>query len=104
MASKKSKTEARSSKKSVSAKATAKIKAKAGAKPAEEASIDLGYMGSREESADSRTLASRKRIRKQMGDEIEAFLARGGTINKIDPHVTADPPQKPTSNYGQRPI
>ncbi|ARN76342.1 hypothetical protein BST96_08405 [Oceanicoccus sagamiensis] len=61
-------------------------------------------MGSREERADTRTIASRKRLHDQMSDDVEAFLARGGQISKIDPHVTADPPKRPVSHYGQRPI
>ena len=36
--------------------------------------------------------------------EIEAFLATGGEINQVAPHVTADPPQKPSSRYGGQPI
>ncbi len=66
--------------------------------------IDIGFMGSHEESAVSRTIASRQRLRKQMDDEVEQFLAKGGKINSIDPNVTADPPKRPVSNYGQRPI
>ena len=66
--------------------------------------LDLGYMGSREERADTRTIASRKRLHDQMSSEIEAFLAHGGEINQVEPHVTADPPKRPVSHYGQRPI
>ena len=67
-------------------------------------SIDLNFIGSREEPAESRTLASRKRLHQQLDSDVAAFLAKGGKINKIDPHVTADPPRKPTYQYGQRPI
>ena len=66
--------------------------------------LDFGYMGSREERADTRTIASRKRLHDQMNSEIEAFLAHGGEINQVEPHVTADPPKRPVSHYGQRPI
>jgi len=66
--------------------------------------IDLGYIGSREETAESRTIDSRKRLREKMNADVEAFLNSGGQIKNIDPHVTADPPQKPTSHYGERPI
>ena len=65
--------------------------------------IDLEFMGSREESPD-RSVTSRNRIRDKMRSDIEDFLSHGGRINHIDPHVTADPPRKPTSNYGGRPI
>ena len=72
--------------------------------PAKEQTLDISYMGSREERADTRTIASRKRLHDQMTDDVEAFLARGGEINHIDAHVTADPPKRPISHYGQRPI
>jgi len=50
------------------------------------------------------TVASRERIRRQMEADVEAFLARGGAIYHIDPHVMADPPRRPVSAYGSRPI
>jgi len=31
-------------------------------------------------------------------------LAQGGEIDHVQAHVTADPPQKPGSRYGSRPI
>ena len=70
----------------------------------QERGVDLEFIGSREENAESRTIASRERLRQQMSGEIEAFLNKGGKISQIDRHVTADPPQKPSSNYGERPI
>lgn len=70
----------------------------------DEQTIDISYLGSREDSADSRTVASRKRLRDQLSDEIQAFLAKGGKIDQVASHVTADPPKRPNSNYGQRPI
>ena len=80
-------------------------KAPGKAKPqSKEQALDIGFMGSREEWADTRTVASRKRLHEQMSDDVEAFLARGGQINHIEPHVTADPPKRPVSHYGQRPI
>ncbi len=42
--------------------------------------------------------------RRKIQADIEAFLGQGGTINQIDPNVMADPPKKPTSNYGGQPI
>ncbi|MCA6062406.1 hypothetical protein [Thalassolituus marinus] len=50
------------------------------------------------------SLAARNRVRESMAAEVEAFLARGGQIQTIDDNVMADPPRKPTSNYGSRPI
>ncbi|WP_235015359.1 hypothetical protein [Oceanicoccus sp. KOV_DT_Chl] len=69
-----------------------------------ESEIDLDFIGSREEGADTRTLASRKRLHEKMSADIEAFLSRGGKIDQVDRNVMADPPKKPISHYGQRPI
>lgn len=57
-----------------------------------------------EEAPEERTVASRQKQREQMEREIEEFLARGGKISQIEPNVTADPPRKPDSDYGSRPI
>jgi len=67
-------------------------------------SVDIEPSGSKDETAEHRSLSSRERIREQLEDDIEAFIARGGAIETVDPHVTGDPPQKPVSNYGSRPI
>lgn len=53
---------------------------------------------------EERTVASRQKQREQMAREIEEFLARGGKIHHVEPNVTADPPRKPDSDYGSRPI
>ena len=50
------------------------------------------------------SLASRERMRQQLEADVEAFLDGGGEIRQIDMHVTADPPTKPISRYGGRPI
>ena len=66
--------------------------------------IDLEYIGSKDEQAETRTVASRARLRTQMDADIEKFLSKGGTISEIEPNVTADPPTKPQNSYGSRPI
>lgn len=66
--------------------------------------IDLSYYGSRDDGADGRTVASRQRLRDQLSSDIEAYLAKGGKISQVDSNVSADPPKRPESNYGQRPI
>ncbi len=72
---------------------------------AEEQSVEAGnFTSNREDVAASRTVASRQRVRDQLSDDVEAFLARGGKISQVDANVTADPPKRPESNYGQRPI
>ena len=50
------------------------------------------------------SLDAHNKVRNAMQAEIEAFLAKGGKIQKIEDNVMADPPKKPTSNYGSRPI
>lgn len=64
---------------------------------------DMDFIGSAEEGV-LRSIASRQKLRSKMDNEIEAFLQKGGAINEIEPNVMADPPRKPTSNYGSRPI
>ena len=66
--------------------------------------VDLEQAGNKEVAADARTVESRHSIRNQVADDIEKFLQGGGSINYIDPDVTADPPRKPESNYGSRAI
>lgn len=50
------------------------------------------------------SLEARNKVRESMAAEVEAFLARGGQIQQIDDNVMADPPRKPQTNYGSRPI
>ena len=42
--------------------------------------------------------------REQLNAQIESFLDSGGRISLIEANVLADPPKKPTSNYGSQPI
>ncbi len=48
--------------------------------------------------------AARRRMREAMAAEVEAFLSRGGSIQQIEANVMADPPRKPQTSYGSRPI
>jgi hypothetical protein len=49
--------------------------------------------------------AARKQAeREELNQQIEAFLASGGRINYVEANLLADPPKKPTSNYGSQPI
>lgn len=66
--------------------------------------VDLEKVGNKEIAVDARTVESRHNIRNQVADDIEQFLQKGGSIDYIDPDVTADPPRKPESNYGSRAI
>ncbi|MDX1694369.1 MAG: hypothetical protein R3208_11450 [Ketobacteraceae bacterium] len=51
-----------------------------------------------------RTLSSKEAERRQLEEAMASFLSSGGTIKAIEPNVRADPPRKPESNYGSRPI
>lgn len=51
-----------------------------------------------------RSLSSKANVREEMEQQIQAFLQQGGEVQKIEPNVMADPPRKPESNYGGRPI
>jgi len=56
------------------------------------------------EDAETLTVSSKEALRRQLEEEMERFLARGGQIKEIPPDVTADPPQKPVTSYGSKPI
>lgn len=56
------------------------------------------------EALEDFSIASRQKARDELEAQIAAFLARGGKINEVEPNVTADPPKKPTPDYGGRPI
>jgi len=66
--------------------------------------VDFSYLGSKEESAEERTVESRRRLRDMLTNQIEEFLSKGGTIETVPSNITANPPKKPESNYGNRPI
>ena len=66
--------------------------------------VDLDFMGGREDVAMTRSVASRERIRRQMEEDMQSFLSKGGAIQRIAPNVLADPPRKPSTAYGSRPI
>ncbi len=67
-------------------------------------SAEIDYFGSKDDHAEGRSVSSRERVRDQLKQQIEDFVARGGQISEVAPHVTADPPKKPNSSYGSRPI
>lgn len=56
------------------------------------------------DTAESLTVSSKEALRRQLEEEMERFLAKGGKVQEIPPDVTADPPKKPESNYGSKPI
>ena len=68
------------------------------------AAVDLSFIGSKDEVAETRNSASRERVRSVLDDEVAKFLNGGGKINNVAANVMGDPPRKPESNYGSRPI
>ena len=55
-------------------------------------------------SGELRTMTSNRSVRDQLSDDIAKFLQSGGEIVEVEKNLMADPPQKPASNYGSRPI
>ena len=56
------------------------------------------------DDAVTRTVQAKAGARTQLEDDIQQFLNQGGAVVEVDSRVTADPPKKPVSNYGSRPI
>lgn len=52
----------------------------------------------------ARTPKCNEDIRIQMANEVEAFLACGGSVTEVEKGHRADPPRKPENKYGSRPI
>ncbi|MEZ5506072.1 MAG: hypothetical protein R3F47_16890 [Gammaproteobacteria bacterium] len=56
------------------------------------------------EDGRDRTVSSREAERRRLEEDMKRFLSGGGKITQVDPNVRMDPPKKPESNYGSRPI
>lgn len=56
------------------------------------------------EDGRDRTVSSREAERRRLEEDMKRFLSAGGKITYVDPNVRMDPPKKPESNYGSRPI
>src|SRR5690606_5545114 len=50
------------------------------------------------------SLEAKQRERDELALAMEEYLARGGRVQEVEPNVVADPPKKPDSKYGSRPI
>lgn len=48
--------------------------------------------------------SSHVELRAQLENDIENFLKAGGAVTVVEPNVMADPPKKPETKYGSRPI
>ena len=58
----------------------------------------------KEVGAEQLGVECRKKVRDQLQSEVEAFLANGGEIQKVERNVSGDPPQKPINTYSSRTI
>lgn len=50
------------------------------------------------------SIEAKQKERDALARAMEEFLARGGRVQEVEPNVVADPPKKPDSKYGSRPI
>lgn len=50
------------------------------------------------------SIEAKQKDRDSLAQAMEAFLARGGKVQEVEPNVVSDPPKKPDSKYGSRPI
>lgn len=66
--------------------------------------VDNRAIDNKEEVSALSSLAARNKARQTVQADIDAFLAQGGRIQQVGDDIMSDPPKKPTSNYGSRPI
>ena len=50
------------------------------------------------------SVEAKQKERDALAKAMEEFLSRGGKVQEVEPNVVADPPKKPDSKYGSRPI
>ncbi|TXH98879.1 MAG: hypothetical protein E6Q72_00835 [Pseudomonas sp.] len=50
------------------------------------------------------SIEAKQKERDALARAMEEFLSRGGKVQEIEANVVADPPKKPDSKYGSRPI
>jgi hypothetical protein len=51
-----------------------------------------------------RSITSKARARQILEEQIQCFLRNGGAVVDVAHDVINDPPRRPVSNYGSRPI
>ncbi len=86
------------------AKKSPSISKKPAVHRAVEDALDMSSVQSIDDSPEAHTVAAKERVRDQLDDAVANFLAQGGKVQQIESHVTAAPPKKPLSRYGDRPI
>lgn len=47
------------------------------------------------------SISAREPLRSRLADDVEAFLAGGGSIEEVPKDFRADPPKRPQSTYGR---
>lgn len=50
------------------------------------------------------SVEAKQKERDALAQAMAEFLSRGGQVQEVEPNVVADPPKKPESKYGSRPI
>ena len=50
------------------------------------------------------SVVAKQKERDALARAMEEFLSRGGKVQEVEANVVADPPKKPDSKYGSRPI
>ena len=50
------------------------------------------------------SMEAKRKEREALARAMEEYLSRGGQVQEVEPNVVADPPKKPESKYGSRPI
>ncbi|WP_324732383.1 transcriptional regulator SutA [Pseudomonas paeninsulae] len=50
------------------------------------------------------SVEAKQKDRDALARAMEDYLARGGKVQEVEPNVVSDPPKKPDSKYGSRPI
>jgi SutA RNAP-binding domain len=58
----------------------------------------------RGETIEAHSVEARDKVRKSLAADVEAFLARGGSIKTIAEDQRAEAPKKPDSNFGRRSV
>lgn len=57
-----------------------------------------------EDPLEGLSVEAKAREREMLARQMEEFMARGGKIQEVDANVVGDPPKRPDSKYGSRPI
>ncbi|MCU1718025.1 transcriptional regulator SutA [Pseudomonas sp. 5P_3.1_Bac2] len=50
------------------------------------------------------SVEAKQKERDALARAMEEFLSKGGKVQEVEPNVVSDPPKKPDSKYGSRPI